>query len=205
VIATTTLATAAGASLWFVGPQIINVWTHAHLPDTTLLIRWFAVQVVLQAPWIASSCVSESANRNRFLSLLYLGSAVASVVISAFAIRYFGVVAVPAAIVVTELCICAHFVIKDSCKLLGENYKAFAAKLWTTVPLLIALAFVTAAVISGMSINSLVIKCIAVASVTALVTCAGTWFFWMSTIERNKVSNMVLRRIGNCLILERPL
>jgi hypothetical protein len=43
-----------------------------------------------------------------------------------------------------------------------------------------------------------------VASGTALVTCAATWCFWMTTIERDKVSNMVLRRIGNCLVLERP-
>lgn len=204
VITTTCMSTAAGATLWFVGPQIISAWTHAHLPDTMQLIRWFAVQVVLQAPWMASSCVSQSANKNRLMSLLYSGSAVASVVISVFAIRYIGVVAIPVSIVIAELCICAHFVIKDSCNLLNEDYKKFATKLWITLPLLMTFSFVTAAVISMIPISSLTIKCIVMASGVALVTCMATWFCWMTSMERDKVSDKFLRRIGKGIVMERP-
>jgi O-antigen/teichoic acid export membrane protein len=192
VIATTSLATAAGASLWFVGPQIFSAWTRAQLPDTTQLIRWFAVQVVLQAPWIASSCVSESSNRNRFLSFLYSGSAITSVVISAFAIRYFGVGAVPASIVVAELCICAHFVIKDSCKLLNEDYKVFAVHLWTRVFLLIAVASLTAWLFSLMPIEHVIPRSIVVSIGTALVVCTTAWFCWLNRSEKKRLSGTLL-------------
>jgi O-antigen/teichoic acid export membrane protein len=188
VIATTSLATAAGASLWFVGPQIISAWTRTNLPDTTQLIRWFAVQVVLQAPWIASSCVSESANRNRFLSLLYTGSAIVGVVMSAFAIRYFGVVAVPASIVVAELCICSHFVIKDSCKLLNEDYKVFAVLLWTRLFLLIAVALFTAWLFSLMPIEPVIPRFIVVSSGTALSVWTIAWFCWLNRAEKKRLS-----------------
>jgi len=192
VIATTCMSTAAGASLWFVGPQIMSAWTRAHLPDTTQLIRWFAVQVVLQAPWIASSCVSESANRNRFLSLLYSGSAVTSVVISAFAIRYFGVVAVPASIVLAELSICAHFVIKDSCKLLNEDYKVFAFLLWTRVFLLIGVASLTAWSFFLMPIETVIPRSIVVSSGTALAVCTTAWFCWLNRAEKKRLSSTLL-------------
>jgi hypothetical protein len=40
---------------------------------------------------------------------------------------------------------------------------------------------------------------------TALVTCAATWFCWLTTIERDGVSNLVFRRIGKGLVLDQSL
>jgi O-antigen/teichoic acid export membrane protein len=192
VIAATSISTAAGVSLWFVGPQIVSAWTHAHLPDTTPLMRWFAVQVVLQAPWLASSCVSESANRNRLLSFLYTGSAVTSIVISAFAIRYFGVTAVPISIVISELCICSHFVIKDSCRLLDENYRVFAVLLWTRALILAVVASSMAAIFSLMPIESVIPRSIVVSSGTTLAVCAIAWFCWLNRSEKQRISGTLL-------------
>ena len=193
VIATTSVSIAAGVSLWFVGPQIISLWTHAHLPDITLLVRWFALRVVLQAPWVASSCVSESGNNNKLLSVLFSGSALASVVLSALTIRRFGVGVVPVSIIVAEGFFCAHFVIKNSCTLIGESYKAFAFQLWTRILLLIAVASGVAALISSFPSRSVIHQSIALSAGTTFAVGATAWFCWLKRPQRAGIRVALLR------------
>jgi O-antigen/teichoic acid export membrane protein len=191
VIASVSVSTAAGATLWFVGPQIIKAWTHTEIVSSTPLIRWFAVQLVLQAPWLASSVASKSANKNRRLSRLYTGSAVVGVIVAALTIKHCGLLAVPASIVVAEVCICSHFVVKDSCMLLGESYRTFAIGLWTRVLLLITVAFAAAALLSLIRTDGIIARASLVVLGTTLAVCTTSWFCWMNRGESKRLTEMM--------------
>jgi O-antigen/teichoic acid export membrane protein len=185
------VSVAAGALLWFVGPQIIGAWTHAHLPYSGSLIRLFAIQVVLQAPWIASSCVSESSNKNRLLSKLYLGSAVTSVVLSALTITHFGILAVPISIIIAEICICSHFVIKDSCTLVAENYRTFAFQLWTRLLVLIVVATLVAKIATSLAPQSVIPRAFAVFASAGVAVFATAWFGWLKGREKDRITSII--------------
>jgi O-antigen/teichoic acid export membrane protein len=187
VIASVSGSTASGATLWFVGAQIMKAWTHKELPFSTSLIRCFAAQLILQSPWLASSLVSNSANKNRYLSLLYTGSAIVGIILSALTIHRFGVLGVPMSLAVAEACICSHAVIKDSCTLLGQSYRSFATKLWTRLPLLIAAAFATAALMSHIGTEFVVTRVALVLAGTSLVTCTVSWLWWIEADDNRGI------------------
>ena len=191
VIGSAVLSIAAGATLWFLGPQVLQSWTRRELPFGGILVRCFAVQLVLQAPWLASSVVSLSSNNNRTLSRAYIGSAVLGCVLAAAMIQKIGLASVPMAALTAEALICYHIVIRDSCTLLGENYRAFAFRVWSRLPMLMTIAYVTASMISALPLGFIIVRVLVSAMATFAAAGAGAWLMWLEAEDKDAVHRAI--------------
>jgi O-antigen/teichoic acid export membrane protein len=129
----TMLSAAFAAALWFEGPEVTTVWTRGTLVLDVWLLRLFLLVLVLQAPWLASSLFTISSSRHGNLAYCYLGSAVLPLVASAVLIRPIGLLAVPFGTLLGEAIACYHFVVKDTCRVLNEDYPRYAVRLWAGV------------------------------------------------------------------------
>lgn len=128
-LAITVTASFAGM-LWFIGGDVISVWTQGRIQPPPWLLRSFLIALVLQAPWLASSMIPTATNRHRQLSYSYFASAVISLTLTWFLLPHLGLVAAPVATIIGEAIACYHFVIRDACTILKENYGTYA---WRTL------------------------------------------------------------------------
>ena len=129
-VLTMALSAAVAGALWFEGTTVISIWTKGKLTPDTWLLRGFLIALVLQTPWLSSSLFALANNRHRNLAYSYGVSSVLSLVAMALLIRPCGLLAVPLGVIVGEVFACYHFVLKDACTFLGEDYAKFALRLW---------------------------------------------------------------------------
>lgn len=184
VVGSTTLCIAVAAALWHDGSEVITVWTRGRLePDLTLL-RLLLVQLVLQSPWLASSVFTAAANRHERLSWSYLISAVVGVGTAALLVKWMGTWAVPVGLIVGEALACYHFVVRDTCQMVGEPYGPFARRLW------FGLAVVaTVAIVAGWAAHETIpgpsfIRWAGVGAFTSAVSAAVAWGVWLTPEDR---------------------
>jgi O-antigen/teichoic acid export membrane protein len=182
--ATGAITLALAADVWYEGPQIITLWTHGRVePDVTLL-RLFLVLLVLQTPWAASSTVATATNRHQVQAVGYFVAAIAGIGASAALVPYLGTWAVPVGLTLGESLGCYHFVIKASCRMIGEPYAAFAMRFW------LGFAVVTAAVlaIAGLvhyTLNGLtVVRWLVMGFLTFSVAATCAWRVWLTPDDR---------------------
>jgi O-antigen/teichoic acid export membrane protein len=129
-VTSTAICTAFAAALWFEGADVIRIWTRGLLIPDASLLRAFLVALVLQTPWVASSMFTIASNQHKRLSYLQLIAAIISLLFILFLIPQIGVVAVPLGIIAGEALVCYHFVIQDTCRVVGEDYSSYAVHLW---------------------------------------------------------------------------
>ena len=184
MVGSTTLCIAVAAALWYEGGEIIAVWTRGKLePDRTLL-RLLLVQLVLQSPWLASSVFTAAANRHERLSWSYLISAVLGLGTAALLVGWMGTWAVPVGLIVGEALACYHFVVKDTCRMVGESYGPFAGRLWVGVA-----SVATMALMAGWGAHETIpghflVRWMAVGASTSAVSLAVAWGFWLTGEDR---------------------
>src|SRR5260370_12641926 len=130
VAATGAITLALAADVWYEGSQIITLWTHGRVEPDVMLLRLFLVFLALQTPWAASSTVATATNRHRVHAVGYFFAAIACVGLIAALVRYLGTWAVPVGLTLGEALGCYHFVIRATCRMIGEPYAAFAARFW---------------------------------------------------------------------------
>ena len=130
VSGTTALCLGVAAALWYEGPEIISVWTRGKLPPDPVLLRLFLVMMALQIPWFTSAAFTVTTNRHRKYARLFLASAVLGVAGAAVLVHWWGLWGIPVALLVADALTCAHFVIQDTCAMLGEPYGPFALRVW---------------------------------------------------------------------------
>ncbi len=120
-------------TLWFQGPDLIRAWTSGRIPVNDTLLRVFLVSLVLQTPWMASATFTTATSRHKQLAYCWITSAAITFITCAVLLKWIGIVAVPVSMIVGEAVACYHFVLKDTCAVVGENYPTFALKLWPSV------------------------------------------------------------------------
>src|SRR5215469_6652804 len=130
VAATAAITLALVAVVWYEGPQIIQIWTHGRVEPDVMLLRLFLIFLALQTPWAASSTVATATNRHRVQAFGYFFAAIVGVGLIAMLVRYLGTWAVPVGLTLGEALGCYHFVIRATCRMIGEPYAAFAARFW---------------------------------------------------------------------------
>lgn len=133
VIGSVTLSAAFAGALWFEGASVMAVWTRGTLAADLWLLRIFLIAIVLQATWLPSALFMMASNRHRRLAHSYFISAVLTLAPIALLIRPYGLLAAPLGVLIGEALACYHFVIKDACGVLKEEYAPFAARLWSGV------------------------------------------------------------------------
>jgi O-antigen/teichoic acid export membrane protein len=202
VFATVAGCIAVSASLWFEGPSVFSVWTRGRLPVDTWLLRAFLLWLVLQSPWIAAAAIPSYTNKHKSLTMSYLASSFGGLLLGIALVPRLGLKGLPIAFIIAEAVACYHFVLRDACWIIGENYQRFARKLWSGVVFVSGSAFcATWAVHLGMGIATfprwVLSGCASVAAVAF-----STWAFWLRAEERT----FVRRKTGSGLkVIERAL
>ena len=131
VAAVAAITLAVVASAWYEGASIIAVWTRGRIePDVTLL-RLFLVLMAFQTPWAASSTVATATNRHKVQAIGYFFSAGVGIGLVKALLPSLGAWAVPVGLTLGEAIGCYHFVIKATCRIIGESYGVFAARFFS--------------------------------------------------------------------------
>jgi O-antigen/teichoic acid export membrane protein len=189
VAATATITLALAASVWYEGAQIITVWTRGRIEPDVVLLRLFLVLLAFQTPWAASSTIGTATNRHAAQAIGYFFAAIIGVGLVCVLVRRLGTWAVPLGLTVGEAVCCYHFVVKSSCRTIGESYSSFALRFWA------GFAAVTATVLTaGWFIHNVVPgpmlarwAAMGVFTLTAATACA--WIVWLTPADRLLLSS----------------
>ncbi|MEW6731310.1 MAG: lipopolysaccharide biosynthesis protein [Acidobacteriota bacterium] len=175
---------AVAACLWFEGTEIFSCWTAGRLaPDPTLL-RLMLVYLVLQSPWLAASAFPLATNQHRSLSLSYLIANAGGLVLAALLIPWLGINGLPIALICGEALACYHFVLRDACRQVEEDYLRFAARLWTGMLAIAFTAGLSAWTIHHFSELPMLLRWSLSGAGSLLMTVLVSWQFWLRNEER---------------------
>ena len=190
VAGSSTLCIAIAAALWYEGAEVIRAWTLGRIqPDVTLL-RLLLVLLVLQTPWLASSVFTASASRHEKLAVSYMASSILGLAVAVVLVKSLGFWAIPIGLIIGEAAACYHFVVKDTCQMIGEPYSPFALRLWSGL-----IAVATVALLAGWAAHQVIpghylVRFVVVGIVTSAVSLAAAWSIWVTPEVR---AQLVLR------------
>ncbi|HJS97721.1 MAG TPA: hypothetical protein VJ756_01430, partial [Terriglobales bacterium] len=175
---------AVSASLWFEGASVFRAWTRGRLAADIWLLRLFLLWLVLQSPWMAASAIPVYTNKHKGLAMSYMISSIGGLLLGAVLVPRLGLKALPIAFIVAEALACYHFVVRNACRIIGEPYLPFAAKLWSGMVGVGACAFgATWAVHAAPDLGTLPRwVCSGAASLAAVALSA--WLVWFREQER---------------------
>lgn len=181
----TLLCVGFAAALWFKGTEVILAWTNGRLePDVTLL-RLLLVMLVLQSPWMVSLVFTAAANRHGLLARAQLLASVLGVTLAGLLILRLGVHAVPVGLTIGEAAVCYHFVIRDTCHMIGEPYGPYAKWLWFGLSGVVAGALLAAWVAQRVMPGPPLLACVGVSAVALLAAAGVTWLVWLTPADRS--------------------
>ena len=181
-VAAVTLAVAASA--WYEGALIITVWTRGRIePDVTLL-RLFLILMAFQTPWAASSTVATATNRHKVQAIGYFFSAIVGIGLVAALLPRLGPRAVPVGLMLGEAIGCYHFVIKATCRIIGESYGAFALRFWSGFAAVSAAVLTAGWTIHHMMPGPILVRWAAMGLSTMLLAAVCAWVVWLTPEDR---------------------
>jgi O-antigen/teichoic acid export membrane protein len=184
----TALTSAVAAALWYEGVEVIAVWSCGKLQPNPTLLHLLLAMSVLQSVWLASSMFSIAANRHARVSLAYLISSVVGIGVGALLIRYLGIIALPIGLILGEMVGCYHFVLKDTCQMLGEPYGPFARRLWFGVAAVAAATLGAGWIAHQMAYGPAVARWVEVGLVTSTTALLVGWYTCLPASERTILS-----------------
>ena len=181
------LSVAFAAALWEVGDEVIATWTGGKLAADAALLKLLLLQVVLQAPWVASSVVPVACNRPRPVALASAVSSVLGLAAAGILIDRHGLAAIPLGLIVGEALACYLVVPRAACRLIGESYGRFAARQGMALAVSIALAFGAATSVAGLVRGPLGVRWLAVGVAALAGSLVAAWFVGLGSDERRVV------------------
>jgi O-antigen/teichoic acid export membrane protein len=184
-VATTAVITLAlAASVWYEGPQIITVWTRGRIEPDVVLLRLFLVLLVFQTPWAASSTIGTATNRHNAQAIGYFFAAALSVGLIAALIRPLGTWAVPVGLALGEAMCCYHFVIKATCRIIGESYPAFAVRFWLGFAAVTTTVLASGWIVHNLMPGPMLVRWVAMGLFTLAAASACGWIVWLTPKDR---------------------
>jgi O-antigen/teichoic acid export membrane protein len=191
VIGSVMLCAALAGALWFEGSDVIAVWTRGKLTPDIWLLRVYLLALVLQAPWLASSLFNTTNNRHRRLAHCYILSAVFTLAAVALLLPRYKLIAVPLGGLVGEALVCYHFVIKDVCGVLKEDYSPFAAQLWAGVTAISFAAWGAGYLAHSLAIGPSPFRWLEVGALTSMAVALSGWAFALRKDDRLRIVRIV--------------
>jgi O-antigen/teichoic acid export membrane protein len=188
IIGSVGLAAAFAGALWFEGASVMAVWTRGKLTADVWLLRFFLVAIVLQAPWLTSSLFMMASNRHRRLAHSYFISAVLALAAIALLIRPCGLLAAPLGVMIGEALACYHFVIKDACDLLKEEYARFAARLWWGVAAISGAAWSAGYLGHSLAVGPAPLRWLEVGAFTTVAAALAAWGLALRKDDRSRLA-----------------
>jgi O-antigen/teichoic acid export membrane protein len=184
VAATGAITLALAADVWYEGAQIITLWTHRRVePDVTLL-RLFLVLLALQTPWAASSTVATATNRHHVQAIGYFFAAIVGIGLIAALVPCLGTWAVPVGLALGEALGCYHFVIKATCRMIGEPYVAFAMRFWLGFVAVAAAVLATAGLVHYALAGLTLVRWSIMGVLTLAASHVCAWWLWLTPDDR---------------------
>jgi O-antigen/teichoic acid export membrane protein len=184
VVGTSIITLAFVGAVWYEGAEIITTWTRGRIePDVTLL-RLFLVLLAFQTPWAASSTVATATNRHQTQAIGYFFAALLGIGLVAAFLRPLGAWAVPVGLTLGEAICCYHFVIKASCRVIGEPYRAFATRFWMGFPVVGASALAAGWAIHSFLPGPMLLRLSASGFFALAVAAASAWMVWLIPADR---------------------
>lgn len=196
VAATATITLALAASVWYEGSQIITFWTRGRIEPDVILLRLFLVLLALQTPWAASSTIGTATNRHAAQAIGYFFAAVIGVGLIAALMHRLGTWAVPLGLTLGEAACCYHFVIKATCRTIGECYTSFALRFWLGFAAVTATALSAGWVIDNFLSGPMMVRWIIMGLFTLLAASACGWIVWLTPEDRILLSSTFRLAIG---------
>lgn len=182
------ISAAFAGALWFEGSSVMAVWTCGKLAPDVWLLRFFLIALVLQAPWLASSLFTTASNRHRRLAQSYAISAVVTLATVALLLRSCGLAAAPLGGMAGEALASYHFVIKDACGVLKEDYARFAGRLWAGVAAISVAAWTAGRVGHSLAVGPAPLRWLQVGLLTAVAAAMAAWSFGLRRDDRALLS-----------------
>jgi O-antigen/teichoic acid export membrane protein len=187
LIGSVALSAAFAGALWFEGASVMSVWTRGKLAADVWLLRFFLLAIMLQAPWFTSSLFMMASNRHRRLAHSYFISAVLTLAAIALLIHPFGLLAVPLGALIGEGLVCYHFVIKDACGVLKEEYARFAARLWSGVAAICCAAWGAGYLGHSVAVGPAPLRWLQVGALTTLAAALAAWGLALRKDDRSRL------------------
>jgi O-antigen/teichoic acid export membrane protein len=184
---------AIAASLWFEGASVIATWTGGKLVADVTVLRLLLLQVVLGVPWIAASTVGVTTNQHRRLAISYIVSSTLGIGISFAGVHRFGLAAVPAGLIIGEAIASYHFVLRDACRVVDDDYVRLARRVWGSLILTAVTATLVAWCIHLLGVSwRAPLRWLLSGIGTGTIGALAGWTLWLLKDERD----VVRRRLG---------
>ena len=184
------LSAAVGGALWFEGASVMAVWTHGKLGADIWLLRVFLLATVLQSTWLPSSLFLMASNRHRRLALCNFTSAILTLMVISVLIRPYGLLVAPLGALIGDALACCHFVIKDTCFILKEEYARFATRLWSGGAIVTCAAWCAGYVGHSLAIGPDPLRWLQVGTLTTLAATITAWCFALQKDDRSHLTNV---------------
>jgi O-antigen/teichoic acid export membrane protein len=193
VAASSALCVGGAATLYYVGADIISRWTLGALtPDPTLL-RLLLLVVVLQSPWMVSLVFTASTNQHARTATYWFAGSLLGLAFAAVLVKPLGAWGVPIGLMLGEAIGCYHFVIRDACRLLGEDYRPFARRTWAGLVTSSVAAMAVAGIVHLSISGPVLVRGAAIGTAACVAAIAAAWFLWLTPAERADVIRQVRR------------
>src|SRR5262249_16907576 len=106
------------------------------------------------------------------------------IVVIAALVRHLGTWAVPIGLAFGEALGCYHFVIKATCRMIGEPYAAFAARFWFGFFAVAAAVLATAGLVHHAVAGMTVVRWAVMGVLTFAVAAICAWRVWLTPADR---------------------
>jgi O-antigen/teichoic acid export membrane protein len=196
VVGTAVITLAFVGAVWYEGADIIAVWTRGRIEPDVMLLRLFLVLLAFQTPWAASSTVATATNRHKTQAIGYFFAALLGIGLVAALLRALGTRAVPVGLTIGEAVCCYHFVIKASCNIVSEPYRAFAFRFWKGFLVVAASALGAGWMIHSLLPGPMLLRWSVVGLGVLLTTFASAWIMWLTPEDRIFLSPMLKPNLG---------
>ena len=184
MVGATALCIGFASAVWYEGMEIITVWTRGKLVPDLILLRLLLVLLVLQSIWVVSLVFTAAANRHEKLSWSNLISALIGVGMAAVLVKPLGTWAVPVGLIVGEAVACYHFVVKDTCLMIGEPYRPFALRLWLGFLIVAAMALLAGWATHHTIPGPYLVRWLGVGAFTSIVSAVAACVIWFTPEDR---------------------
>jgi len=193
VAASSALCIGCAATLYYVGADIISRWTLGALTPDPILLRLLLLLVVVQSPWMVSVIFTASTNRHARTATYWFLASVLGLAFAAVLVKPFGAWGVPIGLILGEAVGCYHFVIRDTCRMLGEDYWPFARRTWAGLAMSSVAAVSVAGIVQLSIAGPVLVRWAAIAIAACAASSGAAWFLWLTPLDRADVMLRVRR------------
>jgi uncharacterized membrane protein (Fun14 family) len=133
---------------------------------------------------MASSILPVACNRPRTVAVASAVSSLVGLGVAALLIREYGVAAVPLGLIVGEALACYVFVPRESCRLIGEDYRRFTLHQVVGLGVGALLAFAAGWAVARIAVGPLVVQWLEVGAATLAASLLAAWAVGLESDER---------------------